>query len=141
MRKTFLIIFLLVLIVGLYAQYDEKAILLKQAQDMMQSRRFKQAEAIYTDLMSKYPSDYVVVLNLINLYIQTSNADKAYDLLNAKKDIFPSNVFSEQKISLLLQKNQVDEAFRLATDYLEQNRNQITLYRNIAALFEIRFQY
>ncbi len=141
MKRLICLYLLLFFILTLFAQFNEKEILFKQAQDMVQARRFQQAVAIYQDMLIKYPDDYTVVLNLINTYIQSSSIDKAYELLNTKKDIMPSDVFSQQKIYLLVQKSNFEEAYRFALDYLDKNHNQVTLYRTVASYFEMKSQF
>jgi hypothetical protein len=141
MKRIICFMLLSIIFLCLYAQYDEKTILLQQAQSMVQSRRFQQAETIYNDLMIKYPGDYSIVLNLINTLVLSTKYDEAYELLNAKKGSMPSDVYSTQKIYLLIQKSNFEEAYSFALNYLDQNPNQVTLYRTIASFFESKMQF
>lgn len=147
--KCVLAIVLLFLLLPLCAQlsqpqkqaYDEKSILLQQAQQFMQRRQFSQAELMYKEVSNKYPDDYTILVQMFALYITMGKPERGMSLLEANEARFPANVFTEQKILLLVQSSQVKEAFTLAKDYLRTNRNQIQLYNMIAHFFEAKAQF
>ena len=69
------------LILSLFAQYSERDILTQQAFQLLGQRKFAEAEQIFLQILDKYPNDSNSVIQLLNIYFQTSQLDKAENLL------------------------------------------------------------
>ena len=139
-----LIFLLLIMLCGgtfLYGQYNEKDILAQEAYQLLARRQFSEAEALFLKILEKYPDDLNSVLQLNQIYLQTSQLDKAENLLNQKQRILPSNILAEQRILLAVYQGKPAEAMQLATNYLPTVNHDQNKYRQLASYFEQRGFY
>ena len=80
-KYTFIIVLMLLPVITLSAQYDEKRIL-STSLAIHGDRQYDRAEEIYLEILDKYPNDVNTVLQLMQLYLNISNKDKAEQHLN-----------------------------------------------------------
>lgn len=140
-KKISLILILLSLILSLFAQYSERDILTQQAFQLLGQRKFAEAEQVFLQILDKYPNDSNSVIQLLNIYFQTSQIEKAENLLRQYRRILPANQATEQEILLLIMQGKPDEAKQKSDAYLiSQNYNPNTC-RLLASYFERRGFY
>ncbi|HRX76424.1 MAG TPA: tetratricopeptide repeat protein, partial [Candidatus Cloacimonadota bacterium] len=141
MKKIFLCVLALAMVLSLFSQYDEKQILSQQANQMMVQRQYNQAETIFLQILEKYPNDLNTILQLMQIYLNLNNGEKAENLLNQYQRMLPQTTYSEQRIQLLLMQGKMDEA-RAETDaYLSLHTTDASKYRLIANYYERRNFY
>lgn len=141
MKQIGIILILLTLWISLQAQYDEKQILNQQANQMLAQRQYGQAEAIYLQILEKYPNDLSTVLQLLQIYLSLNQSDKAEPLLSRFQRSMPQSTYSEQRIQLLLMQGKLDEAKTETAAYLKLYPDDINKYRLIASFYERRNFY
>jgi len=140
-KKISLILIFLSLFLSLFAQYNERDILTQQAFQLLGQRKFAEAEQVFLQILDKYPNDSNSVIQLLNIYFQTSQMDKAENLLRQYRRILPANQATEQEILLLIMQGKPDEAKQKSDAYLlSQNYNQ-NICRLLASYFERRGFY
>lgn len=139
MYKTLsLIILMLLLASAAPAQYNERDILSQQAYVLLSQRQFAESEKIFLEILAKFPDDTNSVLQLMNIYYQTSQVDKAESILNQYRRILPPNQAQEQDIQLLIMQGKPDAAWKLSQAYLKQPGSNENSYRLVASYFERR---
>ncbi len=138
MHRAILILILLCFVSAIFAQYDERQILMQQANQHLVRREYHQAESIFLQMLQKDPTDLNAIMQLMQIYLNLSATDKAEDLLRDYQRVIPEAVFAEQRIQLLIMKGQIDQAFSEAEAYLALNREQQSKYRLLASFFERR---
>lgn len=137
-RSYWLILALFLISLPLFAQYNEKDILSQQAYQLLAQRQYNQAEALFLQILEKYPTDQNTVIQLLQIFYQTSQTQKAEALLTDKQRSLPQNVFTEQSILLLIHKALPIDAMNLARNYLSLPNTDQNKYRLIASYFEAR---
>ncbi len=135
-RKALTLAIFLILAASLHAQYDEQAILYQNAQQLMSQRQYAAAEQAWLQLLQKYPNDTSAMTQLFQLYLQTSQPEKAQSVLNDYRTVLPANVRQEYEIQLDIQQAKVDEAWTKSQDYLQVNPANELVYRLLAGFFE-----
>lgn len=125
----------------LLAQYNERDILSQQAFQMLAQRQFGEAEKLYLQILEKFPNDTSSVLQLLNIYYQTSQLDKAESALNQYRRVLSPAQATEQQIQLLVLQGKPDQAWELSQGYLQQQNYQENSYRLLASFFERRGFY
>ncbi|MDD4309887.1 MAG: tetratricopeptide repeat protein [Candidatus Cloacimonetes bacterium] len=135
LKLIFLLALSCVLLTGLLGQYNEKDILLQQANTQMAQRQYTQAEQLYLQVLQKFPNDLNTVLQLTNLYFSLSQTDKAEKLLLDNQRIIPAQMWQEQHIQLLVLKAEVNNAWQESMAYLDANNHDENKYRQIASYF------
>lgn len=142
MIRRCLALFALILFCSLaWSQYNEKEILAQQAYQMLAQRQFAEAEKLFGQILEAYPNDPNTVLQLLNIYFQTSQLDKAESLLDQYRRILPQNQATEQEILLLVMRGRPDEAWQLSQTYLQRQNYNDGAYRIVASYFERRGFY
>lgn len=137
-RSYWLILALFLISIQLFAQYNEKDILSQQAYQLLAQRQYNQAEALFLQILEKFPTDQNTIIQLLQIYYQTSQTQKAEALLQDKQRALPQNVFTEQSILLLIHKALPLDAMNLAKSYLNMPNTDQNKYRLIASYFEAR---
>lgn len=132
---------LLLIVVGLSAQYDQKEILTQQAYQKMAMRQFTEAENLFLQVLETNPEDLNSILQLLNIYFQTSQLDKAENFLKVHKRIIPPITALEQEILLLVMQGKPDAAWTLGETYLQRQNYSDNSYRIVASYFERRGFY
>ncbi|HPY97032.1 MAG TPA: tetratricopeptide repeat protein [Candidatus Cloacimonadota bacterium] len=120
----------------LSAQYDEKAIMLNQAQSFENLNQLARAQQIYQDLLRKYPNDHIIVQRLYQSHFRLSEFDKADNLIENKKAVVSKVFYTQSKITLLCKNNRIEEAEALADSYIKDNPNLVNNYQFVAIVFE-----
>ncbi|MDP2173876.1 MAG: tetratricopeptide repeat protein, partial [Candidatus Cloacimonadaceae bacterium] len=141
MRKLLLIILLLLACSITLAQYNEKDILAQQAYQLLARRQFTEAEAIFIQILEKFPNDVNSVVQLLQIYFQTSQLDKAESTLNRYRNVLPELSAEEQTIQLFVMQGLPAQAWSLSMTHLQKQRHDIHRYRIIASYFERRGFY
>lgn len=130
--------FLLLMSSPAWGQYNEREILTQQAYAQLGARQFAEAEKIFLQILEKYPNDTNSVLQLMNVYFQTSQLDKAEELLKRYRRSLPENQGTEQEIQLLIMRGKPEQAWNLSQAYLQKQNYGEGNYRLLASFFERR---
>ncbi|MCB5249742.1 MAG: hypothetical protein LHW49_01125 [Candidatus Cloacimonetes bacterium] len=120
----------------LWAQYDEKKIMLNQAQSFENLNQFMRAQQIYQDLLQKFPNDNTVIQKLYYSHMRLSEFDKADTLIESKKNVLSPVFYTQSKITILCKNNNLKEAIKLADSYIKKNPSLVNNYQFIAITFE-----
>ncbi len=107
----------------------------------MARRQYSEAEQLLIQILEKHPGDLNSILQLIQIYYQISQTDKIEPLLEKNARFIPSNIYSEQKVLLLVMQGKPAEAWELSQRYLEQMSHNVNSYRQLASYFERRGFY
>ena len=121
--------------------YDEKSIMKKQAERYSTRRKYETANMIYLDLINKFPDDWEIVEDLLNNYLRVSEYEKADELLEKKKEIMPEYNFLRIKIPLLIRNGDTKKAYNLGDKFIDKNRNNVNVYKDLARIFSGSRQY
>lgn len=138
MKKIVLALVLCIITLCLWAQFDERAILTQQAQQLMARRQYADAELVFKQILTKFPNDVNSVSQLIQIYIATSQIDKAETLLEANRRILSPSQYSEQRILLFVMQGKPLQAWEISMSYLAQNNHEEHRYLVLARYFESR---
>ncbi|MCB5252766.1 MAG: tetratricopeptide repeat protein, partial [Candidatus Cloacimonetes bacterium] len=141
MRQALLTILLLLLLLPLMAQYDERQILVQQANQHLIRREYQQAETVYLQILEKYPDDLNSILQLMQIYFNLSASDKAEALLTKYQRTLDANIYTEQRIQLFILQGKLPQAYQMAEAYLQLNAQNQNKYRLLASYFERRRHY
>jgi len=145
MKSRFLILlFLSASFSGLLrGQYDQRQILLQQAQNHFGMRQYTQAENLYKQVLELVPTDQTAILQLINIAYATGNVDKAQDVLDRHGAYLPPITLLDQQIQILVYKGKAEEAWPKVLQSISMQPNDQNRYRTIASHFERRgfFEY
>lgn len=141
MRKLsiyFFVILIFLIPVLLSGQYDERQVLTQQAFQLLAQRQFGQAETLFQEILGRYPDDLNSIQQLLNIYYQTSQLDKAEMILTTHRRIIPQLTLLEHEIQLLILKGLPDQAWQKSMQVLQLSNNDQNRYRVLAAYFERR---
>ncbi len=141
MKKALLPLLLLILLLPLRGQYNEREILSQQAYQMLGQRQYAEAETIFLEVLAKYPDDANSVFQLLNIYFQTSQLDKAERILGQYRRVLPANQATEQEILLLVMQGKPDAAWELGQTQLARTAYSENTYRVLASYFQRRGFY
>ena len=136
-----LAVMLLVAVFPLAAQYNEQQILTQQAYQLLARRQYNEAEQVFLQILQRFPTDSNSVLQLMQIYLQTSQLSKAETLLAEQRRILPPNIYTEQSILLTIHQGRAPEALNMVQSYLEQLGHDQAKYRQLASYFEQRSFY
>src|SRR5690554_1207887 len=122
MKKIIIILLFVLLSSLLFADYNEKKILLDNANSMIKARKYTLAEEFLNEAFEKYPNDIQVIMKSLDLYILTNDTAKAMKILKAKGDL----LYLPKKYEYLVTFNLIEKEYQLALDkaqeYLNINR-------------------
>lgn len=138
MPRSALFLLFLLLVTTILAQYDERNIMSQQAYQLLARRQFSEAEELFKQILLQYPDDANSVLQLLQIYYQTTQLDKAEALLNQYRRILPQNQLTEQEIRLLIMQGRAEPAWKLGQTYLQSQNHSQNTYRVLASFFESR---
>ncbi len=141
MKKLLTFLPLLFLVLPILAQYNERDILSQQAYQHLGQRQYAEAERLFLEVLEKFPDDSNSVFQLMNIYFQTAQTDKADNLLSKHRRILPVNQASEQEILLRVMQGRPDEAWQLGQAHLQRLGYAENTYRLLANYFERRGFY
>lgn len=137
----YFLISLLIIPVVINSQQDSKRILLNQARRMEARRDYEEALRLYKDMLQDYPQDEEVLERLLNVYISTHRHQDAKELLQENKNAFSSDNYIKNKIVLMGELGNIDAAYKIGLDYLNDNRTRVNLYHELALVYERIRQY
>lgn len=129
---TFMI---LILSTSLFAQYNEKQIILNNASEMIKVRKYSLAEELYQEALTKFPNDPDVIIGLLELYIRTNNGEEGTVLLESKGKSLPKDKSMQYQITFLLIDRKLDIALNKAQEHLKLNSSE-SEYKAIGSLFQ-----
>ncbi|NLN85040.1 MAG: hypothetical protein GX135_02900 [Candidatus Cloacimonetes bacterium] len=141
MKKLLILLPLLFLVLPILAQYNERDILSQQAYQHLGQRQYAEAEKLFLEILEKFPDDSNSVFQLLSIYFQTAQTDKADNLLSKHRRILPVNQASEQEILLRVMQGRPDDAWQLSQAHLQRLGYAENTYRLIASYFERRGFY
>jgi hypothetical protein len=134
-RKLITIIFFLICSTGLFANYDEKKILLNNANDMIKVRKYSLAEEIYQEAITKFPQDEDVIIALFELYIRTNKGQEGLNLLKKKTNLLANDHKIKYEITFMLMDKNFELALEKAQSFLKTSSSQAD-YINMGKLFQ-----
>ncbi len=133
-----LVLFLLCVGSGLYAQFDEQQIMYQQAYQYLAQRQYDQAEKLFEQLLVKFPDDLNSVLQLLNIYHQTARIPKVEATLLQYARIIPELTRMENEVQILVARGEPAKAWDKSMQLLQLANYDQNKYRLIAAWFERR---
>lgn len=145
MKYRFLALILLLCSFGslLWGQYDQRQILLQQAQNYYSMRQYTQAENLYKQVLELVPTDQTAIMQLLNISYMTGNVDKAEEVLDRYGAYLAPITLLDHQIQILVYRGQAEEAWPKVLRSISMNPNDQNRYRTIASYYERRgfFEY
>lgn len=138
MRKYACLIITLIMLSLLWGQYDERQILVQQANQLMVQRQYDRAEEVFLQIIAQYPDDINSILQLTQLYLSLSQEVKVEEMLQTHQRHIPENAYTELRIQLLILQGKHEQANSLADSYLEIYGSNRSKYNLIASYFSGR---
>jgi len=135
MKQNLMLIIFITISTFLFAQFDEMKILLKKADTLTERRQFEKANAIYLELLDKFPEEYIILEKLLVNYLRTAKLKEAETILEKHKNICPEYDHIRLKIQILLRKGEAKVSSEMVMDFL-QNSGNIKYYRNFSLIFQ-----
>ena len=129
MHRAILTLLIMLLLLPLMAQYDERQILVQEANQHLVRRDYNQAETVFLQILQKYPDDLNSILQLMQIYLNLSASDKAEALLNKYQRALSQQVYTEQQIQLLILQGKLPQAYQMGEAYLQLNAQDQNKYR------------
>ncbi|MBN2830443.1 MAG: hypothetical protein JXR56_09005 [Candidatus Cloacimonetes bacterium] len=141
-KYIFILILLLMLHGLLFAQvYDEKKVLMQQANQFLQSKQYGRAELIWKELISKYSDDADVVTGAFNYYISLNKREDAKIIIDLYGSAIPEKERLLLEINYYLIVGEDTQADSKMEILLNKYKSDISLYGIVARLFEMRRYY
>ena len=145
MKSRFLALFLLLCCFSslLWGQYDQRQILLQQAQNHFNMRQYTQAENVYKQVLELVPTDQTAIMQLLNIAYMTGNVDKAEEVLNRYGAHLAPITLLDQQIQIMIYRGKAEEAWTKVKQSISMNPSDQNRYRTIASHYERRgfFEY
>jgi predicted Zn-dependent protease len=140
MKYRFLALILLLCSFGslLWGQYDQRQILLQQAQNYYSMRQYTQAENLYKQVLELVPTDQTAIMQLLNISYMTGNVDKAEEVLDRYGAYLAPITLLDHQIQILVYRGQAEEAWPKVLRSISMNPNDQNRYRTIASYYERR---
>ncbi|MDO9577217.1 MAG: hypothetical protein Q7J16_04980 [Candidatus Cloacimonadales bacterium] len=135
-KRKFLLVILLCLSSILLAQYDQKAILLKQANNLIVHRQYEKANQLYEQILAESPVDYSVVELYIWNLLRISKVKIAAEKLELYHSDMPEVTYIRLHASILINQGELKKARDETMDFLSRNQGNIYFYRNFSMIFE-----
>lgn len=140
-RRLYLIIVACLFTLPIVAQYDEKQILMQQANQMMVQRQYPQAEELFLQILEKFPNDQTSILQLAFMYLNISADLKAEEHIEKYQRQIPDKTFTELRLQVLVLQGKLEEANALADSYLALYGSASNAYHMVAGYFTRRAAY
>lgn len=140
-RRLYLIIVACLFTLPIVAQYDEKQILMQQANQMMVQRQYPQAEELFLQILEKFPNDQTSILQLAFMYLNISADLKAEEHIKKYQRQIPDKTFTELRLQVLVLQGKLEEANALADSYLALYGSASNAYHMVAGYFTRRAAY
>ena len=137
----FLLIILGIIVIFTHTIYavDDQAILqvkIREAMNYEQQGNSREAEKLYKQLLENFPHSRQVVSRLIYLYMRTNKLDPLEKFLEIEKDFMTHNYYEIARIELLIKKNQIDEARKVAEILLQNSKVNSSAIRQTAQVYQ-----
>ncbi len=133
-----IICFFIIFTQTIYA-VDDQAVLqvkIREALHYEQQGNFIKAEMLYKQLLDNFPHNRQVVSRLIYLYMRTNKLDSLEKILENEKDFLTNNYYQITRIELLIKKNQLDEAKKMAEVLLQDSKVNSSIIRQVAQIYQ-----
>jgi len=118
---------------------DDQAVLqvkIREALHYEQQGNFIKAERLYKQLLENFPHNRQVVSRLIYLYMRTNKLDSLEKFLEDEKDFLTNNYYEITRIELLIKKNRLDEARKIAEILLQNAKVNSSAIRQVAQIYQ-----
>ena len=135
MKKKIIVLLIVLTTCLLFADYDEKKILLNNASNMIKVRKYTLADELLSEALEKYPDDTQVIMAILDLYVLTNESDKAIEILKDKSELLPQFKRYEYQITFSLIQKSYQIALDKAQSYLSKN-NSSNDFSLMGALFQ-----
>ncbi len=139
--RLIILVILLSIVTNLSAQYDEKQIMTQEAYQLLARRQYNEAEQMFRIILERWPGDQNSILQLMQIYLQTSQLSKAETLLTENQRSINPNTFSEQQILLMIHQGRPQDAYNNTISYLARVNYDQNRFRLLASYFEQRGFY
>ena len=130
--------FIIIFTQTIYA-VDDQAVLqvkIREAMHYEQQGKTIKAERLYKQLLEIFPHNRQVVSRLIYLYMRTNKLDSLERFLEDEKDFLTNNYYQITRIELLIKKNQLDEARKIAEIFLQNTKVNSSAIRQVAQIYQ-----
>ena len=130
--------FIIIFTQTIYA-VDDQAVLqvkIREAMHYEQQGKTIKAESLYKQLLENFPHNRQVVSRLIYLYMRTNKLDSLERFLEDEKDFLTNNYYQITRIELLIKKNQLDEARKIAEIFLQNTKVNSSAIRQVAQIYQ-----
>ena len=130
--------FIIIFTQTIYA-VDDQAVLqvkIREAMHYEQQGKTIKAESLYNQLLENFPHNRQVVSRLIYLYMRTNKLDSLERFLEDEKDFLTNNYYQITRIELLIKKNQLDEARKIAEIFLQNTKVNSSAIRQVAQIYQ-----
>ena len=130
--------FIIIFTQTIYA-VDDQAVLqvkIREAIHYEQQGKTIKAESLYNQLLENFPHNRQVVSRLIYLYMRTNKLDSLERFLEDEKDFLTNNYYQITRIELLIKKNQLDEARKIAEIFLQNTKVNSSAIRQVAQIYQ-----
>ena len=139
-QRAILVALVLLVICNLSA-FNEKEIMLKQADRYDNQRQYERAITIYETLLEDHPQDGIVIEKLITDLIRISKITKAEKLFEDKGQYLSGLVYVRLGSSLHIIKGELKEAQKICREFLNKSPGNINNYKIISQIFTQYRQY
>jgi TolA-binding protein len=139
--KLSVLILIILISAILLAEYDQKAILLKQASSLIMHRQYERANKIYEQILDENPTEYSIVDSYIMNLLRISKVKLASDKLEHFSQGMPDLIYVKLHIAIRINLGEIGKAKDETLDFLSRNSGNIYFYRNFSILFEQYRQY
>ena len=133
--RKLLILVVLLISLNLHGQYNEKKILLDNADKMMKIRKYELARGYYKEALAKFPQDQTVIVKMLELHVKTSQSKSGEKLLAKSKAHLTDSQFTTYSVTFSLMEHFSDRAFETASKYLGKDAKLFD-YLTMANLFQ-----
>jgi len=130
--------FIIIFTQTIYA-VDDQAVLqvkIREAMHYEQQGKTINAERLYKQLLENFQHNRQVVSRLIYLYMRTNKLDSLERFLEDEKDFLTNNYYQITRIELLIKKNQLDEARKIAEIFLQNTKVNSSAIRQVAQIYQ-----
>ena len=123
---------------------DDQAVLqvkIREALHYEQQGNIIKAERLYKQLLENFAHNRQVVSSLINLYMRTNKLDSLERFLEDEKNFLTNNYYEITRIELLIKKNQLDEARKMAEVMLKNAKVNLSIIKQVAKVYQKYYLY
>ena len=118
---------------------DAQAVLqvkIREALHYEQQGNIIKAEMLYKQLLENFPHNRQVVSRLIYLYMRTNKLDSLERFLEDEKNFLTNNYYKITRIELLIKKNQLNEAKKMAEVMLKNAKVNLSTIKQFAKVYQ-----